>query len=307
KKGGKMMSKRMKIIIAYDGSSYSDAAIEDLRRSGLPQEGDAVIISVADISKTSIPSSDEICVLGKHVSTRLLEETVALTQREKASARNKAIKLAIRGGRGVLENLPGWRVKNQIAVGNPAEELLRMADEFKPDLIVVGSHGRSAIGRFFLGSVSQKVAEGANCSVRIGRQGSEKRMGAQNKVIIGASSLPDAEEVIRAVSRRAWAEDTEIRLIVSDNGISAGRVSAVYPYAKAIFEQSVEVLRATTGAQVSVAIRSGETESILLEEAENWKADSIFLVNEREIEEKGLGKLAANLLTGAKCTVEIVR
>lgn len=300
------MSERMKIIIAYDGSSYSDAAIEDLRRAGLPQEGDAIIVSVADISKTPIPSSDEICVLGKHVSTRLLEETIALTQREKASARNKAIKLAIGGGRGVLENLPGWRVRNQIAVGNPAEELLRMADEFKPDLIVIGSHGRSAIGRFFLGSVSQKAAEGANCSVRVVRQRAEKETDTPNKVIIGASSLPDAEEVIRAAGTRVWAKGTEMRLIVADDGISAGRVSAVYPYAKAIFEQSVEELR-TTGAQVSVDIISGDTESILLEEAENWKADSIFIVNEREIEEKGLGKLATNLLTSAKCTVEIVR
>ena len=301
------MDGRMKVMIAYDGSSYSDAAIEDLRHAGLPLEGDAIIVSVADISKTSIPSSDEICVLGKHVSTRLLEETIALTQRERANARNKAINLAIRGGRRVLENLPGWGRKNQIAVGNPAEELLRMADEFKPDLIVIGSHGRSAIGRFFLGSVSQRVAEGANCSVRVVRQRAEKKTDAPNKVILGASSLPDVEEVIRAISRRAWAEDTEIRLIVADDGISAGRVSAVYPYAKAIFEQSVEGLRAATGAQVSVDIRSGDTESILLEETENLRADSIFIVNESEIGQKGLGKLAANLLTSAKCTVEIVR
>lgn len=301
------MDGRMKVMIAYDGSNYANAAIDDLGCAGLPPEGLALIVSVADVSKTAIASSYDIGVLRKFVSKRLLEETIALTQKETARTQNDAKKFAIHGYELVLSNLPNWSVNNQITVGNPASELLKTADEYKPDLIVVGSHGRSAIGRFFLGSVSQKVAEGANCSVRIGRQNSEKDKDVPNKVIIGASSLPDAEEVIRAVSRRVWAEDTEIRLIVADDGISAGRVSAVYPYAKAIFEQSVERLSAATGAGVSVDIRSGDTESILLREAENWKADSIFIVNESEIGEKGLGKLAANLLTGAKCTIEIVR
>lgn len=301
------MNKLMKVMIAYDGSVYADAAIDDLRRAGLPQKGEALVISIADVSKASIATSCEIEVLGRFVSPALLEETIALTNREKANVSNKAIKLAIQGGKRVLSNFPGWRVRNQIGVGNPAEELLKKANEFDPDLIVVGSHGRSAIGRFFLGSVSQEVAEKANCSVRVGRRVSEKDAStAPIKVIIGASALPDAEEVIRAVSRRAWTEHTEIRLVVADDGISAGRVSAVYPYAKAIFEQSVEELH-STGAKVSVDIKSGNTESILLEEAENWKADSIFIVNERANEEIRLGSLATALITKAKCTVELIR
>jgi nucleotide-binding universal stress UspA family protein len=300
------MNKQMKIMIAYDGSGYADTAIDDLRLAGLPEKGEAVVISIADVSKTSIATSCEIGVLGRFVSSALLEETIALTHREKANARNKAINLAIRGGKRVLSNLPGWRVRNQIGVGNPAEELLKKADEFNPDLIVVGSHGRSAIGRFFLGSVSQEVAEKTNCSVRVVRQSLKEEPNQPNKVIIGASSLPDAEEVTRAVRTRRWTEETEIRLVVADDGISAGRVSAVYPYAKAIFEQSIEELGAT-GAKVSVDIKSGVTETILLTEAANWKADSIFVANERESEEKGLGSLAANLITSAKCTVELVR
>jgi nucleotide-binding universal stress UspA family protein len=297
----------LKVMIAYDGSGYADVAIDDLRRAGLPQEGsEALVVSIADISKTWIQYSYEIGVLGKFGSSPPLEETFTPTQREKASTQNRTTKMVIQGGECVLSNFPGWRVNNQIAIGDPTEELLKIADEYKPDLIVVGSNGRSVIGRFFLGSVSQKIAERALCSVRIWRQSLVKDRYVPNKVIIGASTLPDAEEVIRAVGRRIWTEDTEIRLVVADDGISAGRVSAVYPYAKAIFEQSVEELRAA-GARVSVDIKSGNTESILLEEAENWKADSIFIVNERANEEKGLGNLAANLITRAKCTIELVR
>ena len=301
------MNEPMKVIIAYDGSGYAEVAIDDLRRSGLPQEAsEALVVSITDNPKPWILYSYKIGVLRKFASLPLLEETFTLTQREKAGTRNKTTNLAIQGGDSVLSKFPSWRVNNQTAIGDPTEELLKIADEYKPDLIVVGSNGRSVIGRFFLGSVSQKIAERTHCSVRIWRQGFVKDVYVPNKVIIGASTLPDAEEVIRAVGRRIWTEDTEIRLVVADDGISAGRVSAVYPYAKAIFEQSVEELRAA-GARVSVDIKRGNTESILLEEAENWKADSIFIVNERANEEKGLGNLAANLITRAKCTIELVR
>ena len=42
------MNKRMKVLIGYDGSGYSDAAIDDLRRAGLPSEVEALVVSVGD-------------------------------------------------------------------------------------------------------------------------------------------------------------------------------------------------------------------------------------------------------------------
>ena len=39
----------MRILVAYDGSSCADAALNDLRRAGLPVEVQARILSVADV------------------------------------------------------------------------------------------------------------------------------------------------------------------------------------------------------------------------------------------------------------------
>ena len=39
----------MKLLIAYDGSRCAESAIDDLRRAGLPAEGEATVISVAEV------------------------------------------------------------------------------------------------------------------------------------------------------------------------------------------------------------------------------------------------------------------
>ncbi|MBT8446533.1 MAG: universal stress protein [Gammaproteobacteria bacterium] len=56
-----------------------------------------------------------------------------------------------------------------IVWGHPAEEICRFATENNIDLIVMGSHGRSGIGRVLLGSVSHAVANQAPCPVTIVR------------------------------------------------------------------------------------------------------------------------------------------
>lgn len=54
-------------------------------------------------------------------------------------------------------------------IGEPAEEIIRLADEAYADLIVIGTHGRSGIERLLLGSVSERVVRHAGCPVLVMR------------------------------------------------------------------------------------------------------------------------------------------
>lgn len=54
-------------------------------------------------------------------------------------------------------------------IGAPVPEIVGLAEDVGADLIVVGSHGRSTIGRLFLGSVSEGVLHGARCEVLVAR------------------------------------------------------------------------------------------------------------------------------------------
>ncbi len=59
-----------------------------------------------------------------------------------------------------------WEAEDKI--GHPADEICAKAKDGY-DLVVVGSHGGSAISRFFLGSVSDRVVHHAGCSVMVVR------------------------------------------------------------------------------------------------------------------------------------------
>ena len=64
----------------------------------------------------------------------------------------------------------GLTVRQQLTVeGDPADEILKFADEIGADLIVMGSHGRTGVLRVLMGSVSRKVLDRAKCSVLIVR------------------------------------------------------------------------------------------------------------------------------------------
>ena len=64
-----------------------------------------------------------------------------------------------------------WKVDVEpvVLMGEPFDMILEKAEEEKVDLIIVGSHGKKGIERLLLGSVSEKVARKAKCSVLVVR------------------------------------------------------------------------------------------------------------------------------------------
>jgi len=57
----------------------------------------------------------------------------------------------------------------KVATGYPADEICKLAAEGKYDLIMIGSRGHSAIARFLVGSVSDRVVHHAPCTVAVVR------------------------------------------------------------------------------------------------------------------------------------------
>jgi nucleotide-binding universal stress UspA family protein len=63
----------------------------------------------------------------------------------------------------------GIRAAREMAMGRPGPAIARLAEEWDADIVAVGTHGRNALGRFALGSVSDWVVRHAGRSVLIAR------------------------------------------------------------------------------------------------------------------------------------------
>jgi len=49
------------------------------------------------------------------------------------------------------------RVETKFVEGNPAKEILNVAREIKPELVVMGTHGRTGLSRLLMGSVAEEI------------------------------------------------------------------------------------------------------------------------------------------------------
>lgn len=316
------MNDRMKVLIAYDGSAYADAALDDLPRAGLPRDGEALIVSISEgLVKSTSPIAD---IAGKALTSRRVTSTIAVAKEQAVRLLAEARAFAGGARRRVVSYLPDWKVRTRIMEGSPARELLRKAETWKPDLIVVGSKGRSALGRFLLGSVSKKLAVESRSSVRVARRTVEKSQDAPLRIMIGVDGSPGAERAVRSVGGRVWPAGTEIRTVAVDDSVSPRRIARILPTAADIIRSSNEEVAAKAlqmaewtaeelrviGLRVSVAIEQGEPQRILIEEAGKWDADCIFVGSrglDHPDEKLGLGRVSTGLVTNATCSVEIVR
>ena len=285
------MKKVSKILIAFDGSSCSDAALADLGGAGLPMALDAIVVTVADIILP--PSDDE---LGDNVPAVRIPEVERHAKEREEKALREAHAFAGQGARRVKANFPGWNVRSEVRCDSPAWAILAVADRDHSDLIVIGSHGHSLLGgRLILGSVSQRVLYDARCSVRVARW-NEKEKGPV-RIVVGFNGSQDSELAVDAVASREWPDGSEARLIT------------VHPLLSSeANEVAAEKLR-KAGLTTSEIIKDGHPAHVLMKEAEEWGADSIF-VGTRDVH--GLqhllhGSVSSAVAAQSGCSVEVSR
>lgn len=306
----------MKILIGYDGSEAAGAVLEDLQHAGLPAEVEALVMAVADVFVP--PPIDEV-----------LDNTFPLyvpdgVRRAHERARQKldhAEDLAKGWSEQIGTTFPNWRVSGQAEADSPAWALIKKADEWKPDLIVMGARGHSVLGgRLILGSVSQRVLYEAHCSVRIARA-LDQKPGRPIRVLIGVDSSPDSNAAVAAICQRNWPQGTEFGLLsvvdtvmpVASEPSSAVKWIEVadeknWDEVREIFEPWAERIR-KTGLHAEVLIRRGNPTDEILDEAHSWDADCIFVGarGTRGIDRLLLGSVSSAVAARAHCSVEVVR
>jgi nucleotide-binding universal stress UspA family protein len=306
----------MKLLIGYDGSECSAAAIDDLKRAGLPDEVDAIVISVAEVwlpPTLDVESSKDVHLVSE-LHKRYMKNSKVIAETE-AMAHRAQLRLQ--------HNFPKWYVTIETTYGSPAWEIITRADEWKPDLIALGSHGRTAVGRFVLGSVSQKVLTESKCSVRIARGHGEMER-TPERIVVAIDGSDAAEEAVKEVCSRKWTDGSSARVVIVDEPMEMNLVGQVIPPIAHFVEEvnrnqrekfkqianDAAVKLNDAGLQTSALICNGNPKREIVNQAEEWEADNIFVGSvgfNSSLERILLGSVSAAVAARAHCSVEVVR
>ena len=152
----------MRILLAVDGSPFSDAAVTEVASRPWPAASEVKVITAFQVPLIPTP---EVWA----ISDEYLPALERIAREQSQSIVDAAVAALARG----LDK--SITVSGEVLLGPPREAILDGAEKWKADLIVMGSHGFGAWRGFLLGSVSRSVVTQAKCSVEVvhRRQGQE--------------------------------------------------------------------------------------------------------------------------------------
>ena len=146
----------MKILLAVDGSPCSDTAVEEVARRPWPEGS---IIKVLTTYELPTPPTPE----GWALPLDYFKDLDVALRKQARNTLDRAIQML----KSKLDK--SISIDGVLLPGPPRSLILDEAENWRPDLIVLGSHGYRTWERFLLGSVSQAVVSHAKCSVEVVR------------------------------------------------------------------------------------------------------------------------------------------
>jgi len=146
------MSATKRILVPTDFSKYAEAAFEKAVEIAVQNQAQLYLLHVIDhyMRQCAADYCIDDRIMAQIEKTPLSKVAERLQQMGEAVSREKGIE-----------------VFSELKEGNPSEVILQQQRDKKIDLIVVASHGKSAILRNLIGSIASKVVTGADCNVLV--------------------------------------------------------------------------------------------------------------------------------------------
>lgn len=196
-----------KVLIAVDFSDESQVAVAQgttiARRHGaaltlayVGEAADSEAHVPADMFPAASESDDTSDTMAAYL--RVVDEYVA-------SERQLLDQLAVQ----ISDT--GIKAESMLLDGPPARSLIDAGAESSADLIVTGTHGRTGLKRFFLGSVAERVVRHSECAVLVARA-REDRSADMRRILVATDFSESAEQALAAALSVA-TDDAEIDIL----------------------------------------------------------------------------------------------
>ena len=290
----------MKVLVAIDNSTSSETVLH------------------AAVTRLW-PERTTFCVLNI-VNLQRFERLPALIE----DATHESQRLVQSGAKRISDG--GYEAVPKSSPGNPRTDISCFAKEWGADLILVGSHGHSAVGRFLLGSVAQGVLRTAPCSVEIVRR--TPPSASPIKVLFATDGSDCSVAAAHAIAAQTWPQGSVFKvlsveeLVVAGNQMEAASLSAVYPAtlldkliaqsqdrARSAVEKAKDILgRAGLALDPGDPMPIGEPRSVILDIAKDWEADLVVVGSHgrRGLDRFLLGSVSETVAIHAPCSVRVV-
>jgi nucleotide-binding universal stress UspA family protein len=300
----------MKILLAVDGSRYSEVAITLLKALKIGGKAEAAILTV-------IP---EHVFLGGHTLVDFLGRSTALKTQLRKVEEERSLELLAKLSKTLATR--GLKVESMIRRGSPADEIIKACQSIEADLALVGLKGTSDAPEFLLGGVAHKVIKYAPCSVLVAKKETE----AINRVLVPLDGSKHSNEVVRFLLQMPLPRHTEVLFITVLQSFAAAFVKAytldLERDRQIIFElqkteeKAAQRLMAETesqfrkgGYKVSAIVARGDASQEILREAVERNVDLIAMGAKGLTGVSGflLGSVAQRVTRYAKTSILIVR
>jgi nucleotide-binding universal stress UspA family protein len=146
------------------------------------------------------------------------------------------------------------RVRLEVARGDPAVEILRVAAEQGVALIAMTTHGRGALGRWVFGSVADRVARSSPVPVLLVRPGEgEPRPVAIRRLVVPLDGSPLSEEALPTAQALAAHLGVPIHLItvIDMRRITPSDLAPVVAFDVGAYEEILSQLDAAAAARLA--------------------------------------------------------
>lgn len=188
----------MKVLLATDGSTYSEMAMKALMALHPPPETEVTVMTV-------VPENTYLGGITLH----MIRGDAATRKRATKDQERKAAEL-VEAPADALKAL-GLRVETAIARGSPAEQIIKRASATEADLVAIGAKGTDDSGRFPLGSVAHKVLKYAETSVLLAREATTRI----RRLMLATDGSKHSEAAARFLIDIPLPKESKVMLVTS--------------------------------------------------------------------------------------------
>ncbi|MGB9478344.1 MAG: universal stress protein [Candidatus Acidiferrum sp.] len=304
----------MRILLAIDGSKFSEAATRTVIAQGRPGDTEVRVMQVIDVLSNQLPEMMAYYPGVEHARDAQRKPAEALVAKTAHLLRAK-----------------GLQVTAAVELGSPKSKIIDIAAEWHADLIVLGSHGRTGLDRFLLGSLPDSVLRHAHCSVELVRlprpaKGSKRisaaAKGKVRRILLAVDDSKFSEAAARLLIEQIRSPETEVRVLHVVEPLprllargTRGYNPALDKLKEARARQAEDLVAKfaemllSNNLKVTTAVGKGDPKSKILDAAEQWKAELIVLgsIGQTGLERFLMGSVSDTVACHARCSVEVVR